>query len=365
MRKKTTWTAVVLMAFALVAGCSDDDDNGSAAETISEDGGVVESADGSVALEFPEGAVAGDAEVTIEEEERPDRDDLYTGLYSFDIDVDLEEPVTVSIELDEEPEDAELVLANYDGDEPDPVLGSGVENGAVVGELTRFSSYGGFDISGPPGGDYRSETTIDESGGVAESTDGNFQIDFPAGAFDGEAEVSVLNLSEQMAQDGQPDDTGFDTDAYQVMANIDYSTVDELGEAATVEINADASGDQSGRLLGLGRAHGLIPGSELSGSVVVGETKDLSESPYGGVWYEITDRCEDIDPFGETCADDGDCIDGDDGFLCVCNDEEVKIGSSCNVDVCMSVLAGCAGIGVGHDGFCDDAGGWAGDCYIE
>ncbi len=362
---------VIFFALGLVVGCSndeEDDEAESVTHTVTEEGGVVESDDGKMALEFPAGAVSEDAQLTITEEERPDRDDLYTELYRFEFDGSLEKDVTLSIELDEEPEGAEMRLANFDGEQPTAVPGSTVENGAVVGDLTGFSYYGGFDV-GAESSDYESESTIDASGGVATSADGNFSIDFPAGAFDGEADVTIINLTQQMAAEGTVDDSGYDTDSYMVMASIEFDLVEELGAAATVTIDVDATGDQSGRLIGMGQALGIIAGSELEGGTITGEVVDISDGPFGGVVFEITERCEAIDAYGATCGDEDDCSAnvgaGDDWYECVCNDGDVTVGFSCHGEVCESVLGSCAGIGLGHEGHCDDSGGWAGDCYHE
>ncbi len=359
---------VILLALGFVVGCSDDEDNGdgeSATHTVTEEGGLVESDDGAVALEFPEGAVSEDAELTITEESS-DRDDLHTGLYSFDLDGTLQERVTLSIELDDEPEGADMRLANLDGDQPMPVPGSTVEDGAVVGDLMGFSSYGGFDVSDGPFGDadYESVTTIGGGGGVATSSDGKFSIDFPAGAFDEEAEVTIINLTEQMAEQGQSDEDELDTDAYAVLASVGFDTVDELDTPATVEISVDASEGESGRLAGEDVPLGDVPGSELQGDAIVGEVTSLSY--YYGALVELSERCDELDSHGDPCSDDGeDCEQGNGPLTCVCNDGEAMVGGYCHVDTCIGVWRQCDGIGRSYDGVCEDYGGWAGDCYYE
>ncbi len=365
---------VLSLLLALALGCNNDEQPGegeSATHTVGPEGGTVQSDDGEVSIDFPEGALAESAELTISEYDGSAHDELHSGLYGFELDGSLEDAVTVSVQLREEG-GGDIQLGRVgDGPYPMPVAGSSVEDGTVVAPLYSFSRYGAFDFDqiSPGGGDYEAETTIDESGGTAESSDGNFSIEFGAGAFDEETEVTVTNISEQIRQDGGGADDEHDTDTYQVAAIADFDSIDELGASATVEIAVSSSGDESGRVIGMDRGLGVIPGSHLDGDVVTAEVEDLTDGAYAGVVFEMTQQCEDANPFGASCSDYDDCMSeagaSEDVLVCVCNDEEVTVGFSCHGDICEGPLGSCAGIGLGHDGFCDDAGGWSGDCYVE
>ncbi len=180
---------LVLAILAFAVACGDDDPGPVAATTIDESGGVAESDDGMARINFPEGAVGEAAEVTIQRQATPDRDDLRTGLFTFEIDTDLLEAVTVEIDLEDT--NGDIVLARYADDAVHQVAGSGVQGDAVVGELDSFSDYGGFDTSVSSGGgeplnpddfDVESVVNLNDEGGSfpAELTVAGGQLFFGA-----------------------------------------------------------------------------------------------------------------------------------------------------------------------------------------
>lgn len=135
-------------SLVMVGACGDDDSTeevtGSITEEVDEDGGTISSEGGGASLEFPAGAVSEPTEITIETHSPPDRDDAKSNLYRFATDADLEEAVTVTIELFDDMDAQGVQLARFDGDEPEAVSGSSVEDNAVTASLARFSMYGAF-----------------------------------------------------------------------------------------------------------------------------------------------------------------------------------------------------------------------------
>ena len=140
-------TAFIILSLTVACG-----EGGGATETttIDQDGGLVESDDGRVRLDFPQGAVEGETLVTIQEQPSSDRDDVVTGVYTFELDGELLASVGVEIDVVEEPPgDAIVVLARYGDGEPQSVTGSGLDPSGemVVGELSQFSSFVGWAMS--------------------------------------------------------------------------------------------------------------------------------------------------------------------------------------------------------------------------
>ncbi len=148
--------AFLSLAVGLLVGCGPNEEDPApvASTVIDETGGTAESDDGHVLLGFPPDAVEGEAEVTIQKQPDPDRDDFVTNLYDFEVDRELQQPVQVEIELVDEPGDADVVLARHTDAEPEAISGSGLdeEGEKVVGQLSEFSEYGGWAREGSGSG---------------------------------------------------------------------------------------------------------------------------------------------------------------------------------------------------------------------
>ncbi len=414
MRKLYLIFAMIIVGVGFVFGCSSDNgdennteateengdetnaetnnDNGgeTSSQTIDENGGVVESASGAARLDFPQGAVDGSAEVTIEQQERPERDDLFTDLYRFEIDAELQQSVEIEIDLTDDHQGADIKLGRYDDGDVEIIGFSGLTNGAVGGLVDEFSSFGGFseELDIP---DIEEETTvIDTGGGVAFSHDGKFQVDFPAGAVGEETEVAIIAVPPAEEGTWGSLDPYLASDVYSVMVmSANREELVELNEAATVAIELDRDvGDADAYVL----KRTNIRSKPQSGSQVVDGSVladivslEAAHTPrhYGALLVEMTDRCAATDHLGQSCTEDegDDCIqDGD--FYCVCDDGEREVlaapdsGAYCLRDEsCGSrPIFTCGGINgpLYEEGFCGDdffdnehLGAWTGDCYYD
>ncbi len=356
--------------------CDSDDESEVQAETkttIGEQGGVAESEDGHARLDFPEGALEGDHEVTIQTLPDPDRDDLHTGLYGFDIDTSLNESVTVEIDVTGTPDEgANLALARFDGETPQALPSANI-SGTLTADLLGFSAYGGFDIpQEEPEMPEKSTVIPRDEGGVAESEDGNLRITFPPEAYtipDGavrdELEVTIATAEEV---EGGMDEPYRASEEYAVRGTP-RGAFDKLDKPAEIALDlSEAPGDRRVELRTFGGEGdvGLVTAAELDGQTIAGESTKLGGAVYFAVAFDITDRCDAIDPAGRSCEEPQDCKPSDadsPNVMCVCEDGEEKTSHVCHGGTCISALAACAGIGTGHEGWCEDAGGWTGDCY--
>ncbi len=378
MFARLNWIIIGAAVLALTVGCdSTNGSNGSGAATtttIDEEGGVAESADNMARVEFPEGALSGPAEVTITEESTPDRDDLYTNLYSFSVDAQFESSVTVEIDPTRELTGDQIRLGRFVDGQVEEVGFSGVSDGVVRGALSDFSTYGGFDF-GSAGEPVTNQSTIDSSGGVAESADGLYRITFAPDSFDAD-ELSVTIMEDQSTSDHAMAGPYRVSKVYSVVVFPEVTDLDPPASIA-LEITEDV-GDNDVFLLHSDSAHGLSGRSSFDGSQVTVDTADASSSDLTGGSYAVsvalTSECAGIEPLGTPCTDDGDeCYGDDPGFVCECADGNTipATGSSgdqyqCHASgVCRSVLLECAGIGIGHGGLCEDLGGWTGGCTYE
>ena len=147
---------VSLLTVCLVVACSDDDnggsDNGESSwdfdPEVIESGGLTMSSDDDMArVFFPLGSIDEPTRVVIEKESTPERDDLYTNVYSFSVDPLPDATMEVEIDLNRDADGAQVLLANYNDGEPIPVPWSYLddEDGEMVfGELDEFSEYVGW-----------------------------------------------------------------------------------------------------------------------------------------------------------------------------------------------------------------------------
>lgn len=374
------FTLVIGALFVLTSmmACDRTDGEGETqVETVGEQGGVVESLDGRASIEFGQGAVEGQAQVSIQRQADPGHGDLRTEIYQLGIDQDLQQPVTLSIRLRDGASEDGVVLARWDGDEAHPVADSSAEAGVVTGSLEGFSSYGGFALQGSG----ESSDSIGIDGGAATSSDGNLKIEFPAGAVleenfpewwedDHAVEVEISNFSQEL---GEYSETAGDerfSDSYTITA-VPQDVIENLGEPVTLNFEmGEAIGDRAAFVVAGGAGvHGVLATSESQGTTVTAKLSDLSKGPFAAIVYDSTERCESADPVGKTCSDDDDCRPADGELTCVCEEGETGASSRCHEGQCTSAAALCAGvgaagmIGTGHCQDFEDHGPWTGDCY--
>ena len=383
--KKRRWIGVISLALVF-AGCSGDENGDvgvATTTTIDEQGGVAESSDGMARADFPEGIVEGALEVTISAGSTPERDDIYTGLYSFEVDGEFDGSVMIEIEATRTMDSDNIRLGRYSDGEVEEIGFSGVSDGAVSGAVSSFSTFGGFDFgSGDSPSTLSESTTIDPSGGVAQSADGLFEVDFPANfidfselEFDDES-VEITISHQDSASEFGPDEPYRLSHIYTLLAS---PSLPELELPVTLSLEVDADTDTEVFLIHPEGNHGLSGTSTFDGTRVSVESTDPTGTLLAGyyaVGVQLSERCADLDPLGEACTEEGDeCYGSNVDHHCVCEDGTVmgSVGTqseqlACYPDTsgtCGSIMMLCGGIGVGHGGHCDEDGGWTGDCYVD
>ena len=137
-------TMFLLAGITATVGCTADGDAllEMTVTNLGTTGGIARSSDGFVSVEFSDGALAQDTDISVTVYRDHGRSGVITPVYEFGPDgLEFDAPVTLTIQVPGS-EATVLELANLDGQDPEVLIDSAQTGNAVSGTLEHFSSYG-------------------------------------------------------------------------------------------------------------------------------------------------------------------------------------------------------------------------------
>lgn len=226
----------------------------------------------------------------------------------------------------------------------------------------------GSDNQAPSAIEESGRTQIGMDGGTAHSADGRLRITIPENAYtlpEGSFPEALVVAIETGPDDGWDLPLRVGRDYFVFVSPPEAAA--NLHAEATIELDiTEDIGEREVMLVGVEETLGLVPRQRFDGERLVAHVTDLTLSHVYAVAHELTRQCAGMIDIGQSCTEDDDCqVNGEETLICACAEADVRVGPSCHRNRCVTPMTSCAGIGVGHEGHCDRAGGWTGDCRIR